>query len=799
MRIFQHCPLMSQWSHYHHITAFSEFLAYKTRVPVRGAILLNQDLDEVVLVKGWKKGASWSFPRGKINKDEKDLDCAIREVYEETGFDIREAGLVDDEENMKFIEITMREQHMRLYVFRGVPTDIHFEPRTRKEISKIEWYKLSELPTLQKNKLNANKFYMVAPFLHPLKKWIAQQRKPDVQARSVSAPMPLTDGETSMEEATHSGAGALTPERELVEAATPSDLPEVTPTQYASGHLRRLLNIGSPATSEPRLPSGAQSSLIESDSSKSNALLAFLRHGTSIIGNQSPENRPVGTVQAPLPMAASSTPLQDISLFAAFPGSSKQPRNPAQSGHPHAGGQMLQSCLPASSSSVHATISSHIPISRAADSPQGSVPAQPQVNRDLPRMPLLRPSMTFSNLPNLRQQSHPSVPFDQVIGSGSQPWRHPALQQSPAPYQQTGDPQFAQPLHGQAVRGPTVPPANKLPPPKLNSHSLALLNMFKNEAHLSRTSGLDVGSKAEPGPTSARKVSIQQDHLLSILKGTAVGSSTSAAELSAHPAPSFPRQILQRSGVIENLDQPTATGKKRQEDESLTSATVSGPLKTPQFETDVQSASNGTPRKMDKGPPVPASPVTILPRSSGASRDSPVSAEPVSAPRILPVKARAPEQPRPFQPQILRRSEKVDLDMILPSRTVTVHEFSQNQPDVADSPVPVPSEKSPVLPNYDRRPNQPAAQKETLLALFGKTPAQTPVTRAAESPSATRPSVASATPSEKASHHRGGVAPVTVPGHTSSVKSDSEAPVTTSSDNKAFLLGFLEEVAKGKK
>jgi len=34
------------------------------------------------------------FPRGKINKDEKDLDCAIREVYEETGFDIKEAGLV---------------------------------------------------------------------------------------------------------------------------------------------------------------------------------------------------------------------------------------------------------------------------------------------------------------------------------------------------------------------------------------------------------------------------------------------------------------------------------------------------------------------------------------------------------------------------------------------------------------------------------------------------------------------------------------------------------------------------------
>jgi mRNA-decapping enzyme subunit 2 len=97
--------------------------------------MLNEAMDQAVLVKGWKKGAHWSFPRGKINKDEKDLDCAIREVYEETGFDLRDAGLVKEESEMKFIEVSMREQHMRLYVFRGVPMDTHFEPRTRKEIS----------------------------------------------------------------------------------------------------------------------------------------------------------------------------------------------------------------------------------------------------------------------------------------------------------------------------------------------------------------------------------------------------------------------------------------------------------------------------------------------------------------------------------------------------------------------------------------------------------------------------------------------------------------------------------------
>ena len=135
MAIFRICPMLSSFSTERHLEAYSQFLAYKTRVPVRGAILLNNTMDHVLLVKGWKKGASWSFPRGKINKDEKDIDCAIREVYEETGHSLAAGGLLPDEENVKSIEVTMREQHVKLYVFRDVSMDITFQAKTRKEIS----------------------------------------------------------------------------------------------------------------------------------------------------------------------------------------------------------------------------------------------------------------------------------------------------------------------------------------------------------------------------------------------------------------------------------------------------------------------------------------------------------------------------------------------------------------------------------------------------------------------------------------------------------------------------------------
>ncbi|KAL6217736.1 hypothetical protein ACLB2K_010953 [Fragaria x ananassa] len=57
---------------------FKDFTSYKVKVPVTGAIILDETYERCILVKGWK-GSSWSFPRGKKNKDEEDHACAIRE------------------------------------------------------------------------------------------------------------------------------------------------------------------------------------------------------------------------------------------------------------------------------------------------------------------------------------------------------------------------------------------------------------------------------------------------------------------------------------------------------------------------------------------------------------------------------------------------------------------------------------------------------------------------------------------------------------------------------------------------
>ncbi|XP_025984518.2 mRNA-decapping enzyme subunit 2-like [Glycine max] len=87
------------------------------------------DTGQCLLVKGWK-GSSWSFPHGKKSKDEEDHACAIREVMEETGFDV--SKLLNKDE---YLEVIFGQQRVRFYIIAGVKDDTTFAPLTKKEIS----------------------------------------------------------------------------------------------------------------------------------------------------------------------------------------------------------------------------------------------------------------------------------------------------------------------------------------------------------------------------------------------------------------------------------------------------------------------------------------------------------------------------------------------------------------------------------------------------------------------------------------------------------------------------------------
>lgn len=166
-RLFEAVPILKRYID-DPMVGLAKFKSYKSLIPVRGGIILNEKMDKVLMVQPWRSKV-WVFPRGKINKNESDEKCAIREVLEETGFDMSAYLNPND-----FIEVTRQNKNIRLYVVKGVPMDTVFETQTRKEISEIKWHSINNLPIFSRK--NDAKYQHAVPFLHGLKQYIATAR-----------------------------------------------------------------------------------------------------------------------------------------------------------------------------------------------------------------------------------------------------------------------------------------------------------------------------------------------------------------------------------------------------------------------------------------------------------------------------------------------------------------------------------------------------------------------------------------------------------------------------------------------
>lgn len=120
------------------------------------------------MVRGWKPNSTWGFPKGKINKGEPQSECAVREVDEEIGFNI--SPLLNHD---AYVEKSINENRVRLYIIQGVALDTQFVTKTRNEIGGIEWFSIANVIADKSDK--KGKFYMVKPFVSHLKKWIGKK------------------------------------------------------------------------------------------------------------------------------------------------------------------------------------------------------------------------------------------------------------------------------------------------------------------------------------------------------------------------------------------------------------------------------------------------------------------------------------------------------------------------------------------------------------------------------------------------------------------------------------------------
>jgi 8-oxo-dGTP diphosphatase len=116
---------------------------------------------EVVVVHRPRRD-DWSLPKGKSRRRESPLDCALREVREETGF---RCAVGDELPEVRYVDRKGRDKRVRYWAMQ--PLDGTFRPN--REVDAIEWVLLDQLHEV----LSAARDLVVVHALQPLRAAVA--------------------------------------------------------------------------------------------------------------------------------------------------------------------------------------------------------------------------------------------------------------------------------------------------------------------------------------------------------------------------------------------------------------------------------------------------------------------------------------------------------------------------------------------------------------------------------------------------------------------------------------------------
>lgn len=823
LKLFQHCPLFSDFSKSQHMLAFERFLDYKGKIPVRGTILLNADMDQAVMVKGWKKGASWSFPRGKINKDEDDLDCAIRETSEETGYDLEASGLLTEDRTLvKSVDYTGQDQHIRLFVVRNVPMDTPFQTQTRKEISKIQWWRLCDLPGYKRKQHHqheaaavANKFYLVAPFLPQLKKWISDQKQKDTKmtannpdlepAENISHDEDITEddqqGEPIVNYNASSSQDAERSRRNAAEKALSAIVQLHGPTQ---GLQPCAIN---PAQSQAPHGSGQQ-------------LLALLH-------SKPPMDQPPTTLPPP------QTPLDQTIPQPHFPQTPHHqvPRASHilnQPPPPTFPMQQQQAQRPTQTYS-HQQPDLHV---------RHDERVIPNMQYRHQEMPQQIPQQIHHQLPQQRER-HPYQP--PLIHPQPLPPNAGRLLFTGAPIQSTMVPQHIQqqPLHPNFtnsgsmpllqlpnVNATMVPPQPKQGPTALTSHSLSLLHAFKtrDQANGNATSShlpshgpaqahantLVPEAQELPGESSRpMQVPISTEALQSskLVPSLNAGIPSTIGHNQTVRPPISEQQRSTLLGIFKSPATQTATLAAAPAAVALPTSgspsavelsaveVVSPPPFPPQKTTNGNATPGSTGHEIPEMNPelnLPFRATSILTRPTNGHKDAKpygsLSKKPITRSEMHNSKIAPKTSPgKQFQPQILKRPQAntINASPLLAPSTIAAY-----SPSLAPSNIAGPS-TSPL--SFTSQAPQSTEQKHALLSLFGKSPVAASSSMSGTS-SHDGPSINPLIDATMSAASRSGVGSLASGNGEGSSRRGSQTPISPA-DNKGFLLNYLDAIA----
>lgn len=103
---------------------------------IYGVIIKCTSTNRYILVQGRYTG-KWSFPKGHSYRDESPMECARREVMEETGMEIDKAALC------KTYPL-----HVGKYFMMNIETETPLSPLDNGEIMNVGWFSMAEAMTM---------------------------------------------------------------------------------------------------------------------------------------------------------------------------------------------------------------------------------------------------------------------------------------------------------------------------------------------------------------------------------------------------------------------------------------------------------------------------------------------------------------------------------------------------------------------------------------------------------------------------------------------------------------------------
>ena len=105
---------------------------------IYGVICICDNTDSILLVKG-RKAHKWSFPKGHMESNETSIQCAKRELTEETG--LRLTGE----------PISYQKFYAAGYFIFSIPYEYRLFPQDSNEIEDIGWFNIKQINNLDKN------------------------------------------------------------------------------------------------------------------------------------------------------------------------------------------------------------------------------------------------------------------------------------------------------------------------------------------------------------------------------------------------------------------------------------------------------------------------------------------------------------------------------------------------------------------------------------------------------------------------------------------------------------------------